>query len=65
MKKNCHNCTHGYWDSDYEDHYKQGDFFVCEGREDSSSEFESNLSKPEYLEKAKRCCVLETPVINV
>jgi len=61
VKKNCYNCTHGYWDNDtMEPHDIQGDHFVCEGREDDSCEFEINLSKPSYLEKAKRCCVLKS-----
>jgi protein-arginine kinase activator protein McsA len=41
------------------------DYFVCEKRKDDDSiEFENNLGRPEYLEKAKRCCELKQPELE-
>lgn len=60
MKKNCHNCKHGYFDNDSEYPAQYGDYFVCEKRSYESIEFENNLNRPEYLEKAKRCCELKS-----
>ena len=59
MKKNCHNCINGYWDNESDGEYFRGDYFVCEGRGDQTIDFEINLTRTEYLEKAKRCCVLK------
>lgn len=61
MKKNCHNCKHSYWDSDGCE-YSNYQYLVCEKREDDGyNNLENNLSRPEYLEKAKVCCDLKDP----
>lgn len=59
MKKNCHNCKYGYFDNDSEYPAQSGDYFVCEKRPCESIEFENNLCRPEYLERAKVCCELK------
>ena len=61
-KKNCHNCEHGYRDSDGE--YGENKYFVCEKRGCDSIEIENNLMRPEYLEKAKVCCDLKVEPVE-
>lgn len=61
MKKNCHNCKHGEWDSDG-DEYSSWQYFACDKREDDGyNNLENNLCRPEYLEKAKVCCHPKEP----
>ena len=62
-KKNCHNCKHGYFDSDGE--YGEYKYFVCEKRVCESTEHENNLHRPEYLEHAKVCCELREQPVKV
>ncbi len=58
MKKNCHNCKHGHWDSEDFSRF----YFVCEKRDDGDNiELETNLARPVYLEKSKICCDLKDP----
>lgn len=61
LKKNCHNCSHGGFESDGD--YGEYTYFVCEKREDNGyNNLDNNLSKPSYLEKAKVCC---DPMVEV
>lgn len=62
MKKNCHNCKHGHWDSSDADGYSHNMYFVCEKRDAGDDiKLENNLNRPEYLENAKVCCDLKEP----
>jgi len=59
LKKNCHNCKFSSWDSDWDElTHNTFNYMICDKRLDESIEFENNLTRPEYLEKSKRCCVL-------
>lgn len=59
-KKNCRNCKFSSWDSDWDElTHRTFNYMICGKRLDESIEFENNLTRPEYLEKAKRCCELK------
>ncbi len=60
MKKNCHNCIHGYWDAHFDEITTDMiEGFICEKRDpDENKNLEADLDRPEFLEKAKRCCEL-------
>jgi len=59
-KKNCLNCKHGYWDSDWDElSATENGYFVCEKRaDDDSCKRENQLADINYLKRGKRCCEL-------
>ena len=58
LKKNCHNCRHGYWES--EGDYGEITYFVCGKREDDGrNNLDDNLCEERYRQKAKVCCDLK------
>lgn len=55
IKKNCHNCKYGSYDSDGD--YGEYSWFECSKRlDDGKNNLDKNLAKDSYLEKAKVCC---------
>lgn len=55
LKKNCHNCKHGSYQSDGD--YCEISWFECDKRcDDGKNNLDENLAKDSYLEKAKTCC---------
>tara|TARA_R110002020_G_scaffold361154_1_gene573792 strand:+ start:128 stop:430 length:303 start_codon:yes stop_codon:yes gene_type:complete len=55
LKKNCHNCKHGSYQT--EGDFGEYSWFECEKRfDDGKNNLDENLQNTIYLEKAKVCC---------